>query len=94
MELNKQLIGTVSAMPEVHRVILFGSRARGDADEYSDIDLAIEAPQATQKQWLQLLLLLDDLDTLLSIDVIRLEDAPTLLRERVMEEGKVLYERS
>jgi predicted nucleotidyltransferase len=81
-------------MPEVHRIILFGSRAGGDADERSDIDLAIEAPQASQKRWLQLLLLLDDLDTLLSLDVIRLEDASALLRERVMEEGKVLYERS
>ena len=27
----------------VHRVILFGSRARGDADEYSDTDLVIIA---------------------------------------------------
>jgi len=34
-----------SARPEVERVSLYGSRAVGDCDSGSDIDLAIDAPE-------------------------------------------------
>ena len=36
----------LSAFPEVERIILFGSRARGEASERADIDLAVECPAA------------------------------------------------
>ncbi len=41
-DLRRTLARTLAGRP-VHRVILFGSRARGDADEYSDTDLVIVA---------------------------------------------------
>lgn len=78
----------------IKRVILFGSRAREDAGERADIDLAIEAPQATRKEWLDICSFLrEDSQTLLSIDVVRLEEAPSELREKILKEGIVLYER-
>ncbi|MFC4766905.1 nucleotidyltransferase domain-containing protein [Effusibacillus consociatus] len=91
--LREQLIKAFSAQSEVLRVTLFGSRARGDADERSDIDLAIEAPQLNQRQWLELLISLEQIDTLLSMDVIRWEEAPPELKKKITQEGKVLYER-
>ncbi len=37
----EQRLVEVLAQPDVERIILFGSRARGEADRYSDLDLVI-----------------------------------------------------
>ena len=79
--------------PSVDRVILFGSRARGDADPRSDIDLAINCPRATAKDWLDILDAVEDAETLLFIDLIRLEETPADLRNRIEAEGRVIYDR-
>lgn len=73
---------------------LFGSRAREDASERSDIDLAIEAPDATLRQWLEIVAVVEDADTLLSFDLVRLEEASEAFKARILSEGKTLYERS
>lgn len=39
------------ALPFVEAIYLYGSRARGDHDDWSDIDLAVLCPQATRAQW-------------------------------------------
>lgn len=41
----------LKALPFVEAIYLYGSRARGDHDGWSDIDLAIVCPQATRAQW-------------------------------------------
>ncbi|MHB8419338.1 MAG: type VII toxin-antitoxin system MntA family adenylyltransferase antitoxin [Myxococcales bacterium] len=94
MKPEEMLARRLRAHPEVRRVILFGSRARGTAGERSDVDLAIEAPEATPRQWLDLLADLDEAPTLLCVDAVRLEDAPEPLRRRIASEGKILFERS
>jgi predicted nucleotidyltransferase len=92
-KLRKQLVHLLSAQPEVEKVILFGSRARGDAEERSDVDLAIIAPTASPRQWLEIVYLLEEVDTLLPIDIVRWEEASPPLQERILAEGKILYER-
>ena len=88
------IVRRVAAQPHVRRIWLFGSRARGEARERSDIDLAIEAPDADRREWLEVSRVVEeDADTLLPIDLIRLEDAPEGLRARVRAEGRVLFER-
>jgi len=83
-----------AAHPEVKRAIVFGSRARSDAEKRSDVDLAIEAPEATARQWLDLWYSLkEESDTLLVVDVVRLEEASAELRHEILSEGEVLYER-
>lgn len=72
------------------RVILFGSRARGDYKQRSDIDLAVEGGNVAAFTF--------DVDenttTLLMFDVVNLADpiAPEL-RESINKEGIVLYEK-
>ncbi|MBC8120721.1 MAG: nucleotidyltransferase domain-containing protein [Gemmatimonadaceae bacterium] len=88
------LVQVLAARPEVRRVLLFGSRARGDASERSDIDLAIEAPDATSRQWLEIVAMVEDTDTLLLFDLVRLEEASEAFKARILFEGKILYERS
>jgi len=88
------IVRRVAAQPHVRRIWLFGSRARGEARERSDIDLAIEAPEAGRREWLDVCRLVEEeADTLLPIDLIRLEDVSEGLRARVRAEGQVLFER-
>lgn len=88
-----QFIQKLSQLEFVKRIILFGSRARGDHQPTSDIDLAIECPTATDYDWLSILVVIDDADTLLKIDCIRLDQSPQELTAKINREGKVLYER-
>ena len=91
----EDLAGRLARHPAVERVWLFGSRARGDNFERSDIDLAIEAPAMSHDDWLRIKLdFADEAPTLLLIDLVRLEEAPEILREQILEEGIVVYERA
>ncbi len=94
-ELILDLAQRLARHPAVERVWLFGSRARGDNFERSDIDLAIEAPRMDRHDWLKIKLdFEDDAPTLLLIDVVRWEEAPEHLREDIQDEGILLYERA
>lgn len=89
----RTLAETLGGIPEVDRVILFGSRARGDARERSDIDLAIEAPRADAHAWSRIVETIDEARTLLTFDVVRLERSAPDFRAQILLEGVVLFER-
>jgi len=89
----EMLVRDLTAIPDVERVVLFGSRARGDNRERSDIDLAVVAPGASSITWDRVKALAEDAPTLLSIDVVRLDQAGAALRKVVEDEGIVLFER-
>lgn len=92
--LQNQIIKIFAARPEVERLILFGSRARNDNEERSDIDLAVAAPAASKREWLDIAALTEEIDTLLPIDLLRLEEVSPSLKLRILTEGRVLYDRS
>jgi len=76
------------------RVILYGSRARGDARENSDYDLAVVFPQDRHNRWIRFLADFDDAAlTLLPVDLLDWSIASEPLREQVRKEGITLYER-
>lgn len=89
----RRLVGRLGSEPAVRRVILFGSRARGDAGPRSDVDLAVEAPLLTPRDWLRLSEMSEEADTLLKVDLVRLEEAPAELRARIEAGGRTLHER-
>lgn len=74
---------------QIEKVTLFGSRARGDYKERSDIDLAVRGGETTR-----FALDTEDVNTLLFFDVVDL-DRPIQreLLESIEAEGKVLYEK-
>lgn len=75
---------------QVQKVILFGSRARGDFKERSDIDLAV----CGGKGALFSLAVDEETSTLLSFDVVLLDGAvQEELRDSIQKEGIVLYEK-
>lgn len=93
-EMKAQLIQLLASHPGVRRIILFGSRARGTGWERSDVDLAVDASGMTEEEWAQAWAdVVCEVDTLLRIDVGRLDQAPADRRESVDREGVVLYAR-
>lgn len=73
----------------VRKVILFGSRARGDHHRSSDIDLAVSGGNVKRFA----LDVDEDTDTLLTYDVVDLDsDLSAALRNAIDLEGIVLYE--
>ena len=86
----------ISRLPFVDKIVLFGSRARGDHHDRSDIDLAVFCDQASDEEWQQVLDYLreDRIDTLLKVDCVRFERSNAALKEHIMIEGKVLYEKN
>lgn len=87
------LIDEICKIAKFHNlkyVILFGSRARGDFKERSDIDLAVSGGNITR--------FIFDIDentsTLLKYDIINLDGAvqPELL-ESIKKEGVFIYEK-
>ena len=74
----------------VKQVILFGSRARGDHRELSDIDLAVSGGNFPAFA----LDVDEETDTLLKYDFVNLDAAvqPELLAE-IQKDGRILYEK-
>lgn len=95
----KQAIGFLQRKIRVHQAILFGSHARGEADEWSDIDLAVisaDFAHLGQREIMDLLV-----EVALSVDPsleIRpytpkdLQEArPTNFLGYILSEGKMVY---
>ena len=90
----RDIIGVVTRRASVHKIILYGSRARGDFKLTSDIDLAVDAPA-----WkaLDLAVVKDELEeqvpTLLKFDLLLLSEIDKRsLKENIFKEGIVLHE--
>jgi len=81
--------------PWIKKIILFGSRARGDAHPTSDFDLAVVTEGECSKEWTYLSSdWHEDIPTLCSIDLIHLNTLHNdPLRESIQKEGINIYER-
>ena len=96
MDLPRALAAQIAALAAdsgAERVLLFGSRARGDSHPRSDIDLAVFGmPEHAQARFR---LALEELPTLLKCDVVAVHDGldPELLTN-ITREGVPLYEQS
>ncbi|MBE9063440.1 DUF433 domain-containing protein [cf. Phormidesmis sp. LEGE 11477] len=87
--------------PYIRLLILFGSRARGDADQSSDWDFAVLCDEKKYKQYRKegwsLLHAWEIIQTVYDlkddeIDVIDLKECSDLLAHTVVREGKLLHE--
>lgn len=87
------IVEQIRSLPTVDKVVLFGSRARGHHDERADIDLAVHCPRAGLEEWTTVWNIVDEAPTLLSIDLVRLDEVGEELRREIEQEGVVLYER-
>lgn len=92
-DLNYQFIETLKNLPFIDEIWLFGSRARGDNREKSDIDLAIVCPNATDKDWLSVMDIIENSDTLLKIDCIKFDKnkISEAFSNNILKDKKVIY---
>ncbi|MEM1985328.1 MAG: nucleotidyltransferase domain-containing protein [Nitrososphaeria archaeon] len=90
------LVETISSIKEVLAIILFGSIARGDYDEYSDYDILVifKDKESMWKNWDELFKRVGRLNLLVHCIPKSLEEflksEPTFLNE-IFRNGKLLY---
>lgn len=96
-DLDEGLIQSIRKIGQIYaidKIVIFGSRARGDHKPASDIDLAVSLlPEFNSRG--RMTSDMDDLNTLLKIDLVFINERidPKLL-ENIEREGVVLYERT
>lgn len=74
-ELKKyEFIDKIKSLPFVKELWLYGSRARGDNKDKSDIDLAVIFNRdIVDSEWYKVLDIVDNRDTLLNVDCVRFD---------------------
>lgn len=86
----------IEKLPFVEKIWLYGSRARKDFRDRSDIDLAIECPHATFMDWQKILDIIEDADTLLKIDCVRLDELKenSPFKKNILQERLLLFQKT
>jgi predicted nucleotidyltransferase len=75
-QITESIKAEVKRFPEVRAAYLFGSRARGDFRDQSDIDIAIDAPTMTASHFAQLWNAIDSLPIAFPLDCVWLQAMP------------------
>lgn len=89
----EQLYSQLAALAQRHRadkLVLFGSRARGDHTPRSDIDLAVYGMPENERPafWLEA----EDLPTLLKFDIVHISpNMNPLFLQNIEKDGVTLY---
>lgn len=93
---NYDFYKKLELLPFIDIIILFGSRTRGGAKAQVDIDLAIVCPDASWNDWLLVLEIIDNADTLLKIDCIRFDSLhqSSPIRQKIETKGVIAYVKS
>ena len=91
-EVRQAIIELARNYDSIDKIILFGSRVRGDHHRTSDIDLAVWSTESIS----EFVYLLDEhVPTLLEFDISHMEEIEdSLFIEQVLKEGIILYEKS
>lgn len=92
IEINK-LRSAFYRIPSIEKVVVFGSRARGDFKYNSDIDLAIFGSDLTSSDLLELDIRIDELMMPYYVDLINAEVIDNERLEKfIHSEGQTLFE--
>ena len=78
--------------PQIEKVLIFGSRAKGTEKPWSDFDLAVVAPTLSDRDFSNLWNEIDDLPIVFKLDLLhwdRLGQTP--LKNKIVQEGRRFY---
>ncbi|MBN2717478.1 MAG: nucleotidyltransferase domain-containing protein [Deltaproteobacteria bacterium] len=93
-ELDVALKSHFDSMDDIHIVILFGSRASGNATEKSDVDVAVYfSDPLTSERKMRLITELSNLCNA-EIDLLDLHDTGALIFRQVLSKGRFLVNRT
>ncbi len=75
------------------KLVLFGSRARGDFRGNSDIDLCVFHRHCTDREWNELLISIEeDPHTLFTVELVEFETLSKVYQDAIRKDGVTLYE--
>lgn len=77
----------------VEALILFGSRAFGDHEERSDVDVAVRGASITRLEWARIRNAACTARSLYWISLVHLDRNPALLQQRIAQTGVQIYVR-
>lgn len=95
MNINQKIIDDIQHIAakysEIEKIVLFGSRARGDNSDRSDIDLAIFTKNKIFNNWLSFYDKIDEMETLIKLDLVHIsENIDKRLLENIENEGCII----
>jgi len=79
----EKIVNKLTAREDVIAVILFGSRARGDAYPFSDYDIAVVLKKGASRRGIESL-------SGKNVDVVVFNDLPPYMKYSILKEGKIL----
>lgn len=89
------ICGVFRRYPNIEKVLIFGSRAKGMYSEGSDIDLAAVGDGLTFNQLMDINIQIEDLGLLYKVDVVDYnKNIGTPIGEHINRVGKPFYERN
>lgn len=92
---EKQILQKVTDIlkAELHpqKIILFGSRAKGNFQKHSDFDFAIEAKEPDNKNKRNLLDKIEGISGLYKIDIVFLSNVDKNFQDIILNSGEILY---
>lgn len=91
-EIKDNIVNIITSFVHPRRIILFGSRAKGKGQKYSDFDIAVEGAEMDIRKERLLKEALDDKMGIFTVDLINLDIADSSFREAILENGRVIYE--
>lgn len=86
-----KLIAFLSKQEKIEKAILYGSRAKGNFTEGSDIDITVIAPEMTFSEYLGLLAQVDEMDISQKIDLTMYEFLGENVKEHIKRAGIEIY---
>lgn len=92
-EILPQIVSIISELPEVRRIILFGSRAKGNSKYNSDFDIAVDAEGIEFSKQINIKEKIEDVCGLFSFDIIYMNETESGFNKIIENTGKVVYER-
>lgn len=88
----KETTNVLQQFIEINSAVIFGSRARGDYNKTSDIDIAIFSNEITTSRVNLLRYNLDELDIIYKIDIVDFYKlSKQALKENIINEGIEIY---
>lgn len=89
-EILERILSVLRSNPEIEQIILFGSRAKGNFKNGSDIDIALKGAGLTFQDMQDLRIALDDLNLPWEIDLLHYDTAnDAAVKEQVDRVGIV-----
>lgn len=90
-ELLREIVDSIIRHAAPKRIILYGSRARGNYAEASDIDIAVECDDGADFIRNEID---DDVRTLLKLEIVNMNHVSKQLRMKIERKGIILYEKA